>query len=201
MTPRRQPLTMLQEGPTARRAMAAMWPAWRWHQVVTPHGGLALRPSTDGVALPPALGAQIKAAFARGSGHGLLALGADHVGATLPPVLSYWRELGVRYVTALCALPGLGDNRPKPPVPLPADDALQHMAAGLVADARRGVSDGRSAGRPVASYRCRVQSGTGRGRAPCTGVPQGSTSAPGTAAREFCLADFAMTLPRHSGRT
>ena len=99
--------------------------------VVTPHGGLALRPSTDGVALPPALGPQLKAAFARGSGHGLLALGADHVGAALPPVLSYWRELGVRYVTALCALPGLGDSRPKPPVPLPADDALQHMAAGV----------------------------------------------------------------------
>ncbi|MFZ1104936.1 MAG: DEAD/DEAH box helicase, partial [Hyphomicrobiaceae bacterium] len=99
--------------------------------VLTPHGALALRPSDDGVALPRGLGAQLKAAFARGSGHGLLALGADHVGAALPPVLSYWRELGVRYVTALCALPGLGDGRAKPAVPLPADDALRHTAAGV----------------------------------------------------------------------
>ena len=99
--------------------------------VLTPHGAVALRPSNDGVALPPGLGAQLQAAFARGSGHGLLALGADHVGAALPPVLSYWRELGVRYVTALCALPGLGDGRAKPAVPLPADDALQRMAAGV----------------------------------------------------------------------
>jgi non-specific serine/threonine protein kinase len=103
--------------------------------VLTPHGALALRPSNDGVALPPGLGAQLQAAFARGSGHGLLALGADLVGAALPPVLSYWRELGVRYVTALCALPGLGDGRAtsavKSGVPLPADDALQRMAAGV----------------------------------------------------------------------
>ena len=99
--------------------------------VLTPHGALALRPSNDGVALPPGLGAQLQAAFARGSGHGLLALGADHLGAALPPVLSYWRELGVRYVTALCALPGLGDGRAKSAVPLPADDALQRMAVGV----------------------------------------------------------------------
>ena len=90
--------------------------------VLTPHGALALRPSNDGVDLPVGLGAQLQAVFARGSGHGLLALGADHVGAALPPVLSYWRELGVRYVTALCALPGLGDGRTKSAVPLPPDD-------------------------------------------------------------------------------
>jgi non-specific serine/threonine protein kinase len=99
--------------------------------VLTPHGTLALKPSNDGVALPRGLGAQLQAAFARGSGHGLLALGADHVGAALPPVLSYWRELGVRYVTALCALPGLGDGRAKSAVPLPADDTLQRMSAGV----------------------------------------------------------------------
>jgi hypothetical protein len=45
----------------------------------------------------------LAAAFERGSGHGLLLLGADEVGAALPPVLSYWREFGARYVTALCA--------------------------------------------------------------------------------------------------
>jgi non-specific serine/threonine protein kinase len=48
--------------------------------VLTPHGILALRFAGDGVALQPALGAQLSAAFARGSGHGLLSLGADQVG-------------------------------------------------------------------------------------------------------------------------
>jgi non-specific serine/threonine protein kinase len=99
--------------------------------VLTPHRILLLRPSKDGVALPAGLGAQLKTAFARGSGHGLLALGADHVGAVLPPVLSYWRELGARYVAALCALPGLGDGGAKPAVPLPAQEALARMAAGV----------------------------------------------------------------------
>ena len=60
--------------------------------MLTPQGALTLKPSNDGVALPPGLGAQLQAAFARGSGHGLMALGAEHVGAALPPVLSYWRE-------------------------------------------------------------------------------------------------------------
>jgi SNF2 Helicase protein len=98
---------------------------------LTPHGALLLRPSDDGAALPAGLGAQLQEAFARGSGHGLLALGADFVGAVLPPALSYWRELGARYVAVLCALPGLGDGGAKPAVPLPADEALQRMAAGV----------------------------------------------------------------------
>ena len=69
-------------------------------------------------------------AFARGSGHGLLVLGADEVGTTLPPTLSYWRKFGARYVTALCALPGIGE-RSKPPVPIPADGELDTMAAAV----------------------------------------------------------------------
>jgi superfamily II DNA or RNA helicase len=97
--------------------------------VLTPHGVLALRFAGDGVALQPALGAQLSAAFARGSGHGLLSLGADQVGTVLPPEFSYWRELGGRYVTALCALPDLGEGRAKPTVPAPANGALERMAA------------------------------------------------------------------------
>jgi hypothetical protein len=52
-------------------------------------------------------------------------------GRVLLPGLSYWRELRIRYVTALCALPGLGDGRDKSPVPLPANDGLQRMAKGV----------------------------------------------------------------------
>ncbi len=46
-------------------------------------------------------------------------------------MLSYWRELGARYVTALCALPGIGEGAAKPPVPVPADGELDKMAAAV----------------------------------------------------------------------
>jgi len=79
--------------------------------LLTPHGLLTLAPSPDAAeekpALEPARGARLEQAFARGAGHGLLCLGADEVGTTLPPTLSYWRKLGARYVTALCALPSI----------------------------------------------------------------------------------------------
>jgi superfamily II DNA or RNA helicase len=97
--------------------------------VLTPHGSLILRPTEEGQALAPDQVARIEKAFARGSGHGLLCLGADEVGTVLPPVLSYWRELGARYVTALCALPGIGEGGTKPPVPVPVDGQLDTMAA------------------------------------------------------------------------
>ncbi len=97
--------------------------------VLTPHGLLTLRQTGKALASESEQGLRLEKAFIRGSGHGLLRLGADEVGTALPPVLSYWRELGVRYVTALCALPGVGDGRTKPPVPIPADGELDKMAA------------------------------------------------------------------------
>src|ERR1017187_2975304 len=97
--------------------------------VLTPHGLLTLRKTGKALASESEQGLRLEKAFIRGSGHGLLRLGADEVATALPPVLSYWRELGVRYVTALCALPGVGDGRTKPPVPIPADGELDQMAA------------------------------------------------------------------------
>ena len=83
--------------------------------VLSPHGVLSLKPSHETMAALDSLRAgRLEQAFARGAGHGLLHLGANEVGTALPPVLSWWRELGTRYVTALCALPGLGDARRKP---------------------------------------------------------------------------------------
>jgi len=70
--------------------------------VLTPHGHLILSEDRDASALEPELARRLQNAFARGSGHGLLQLGASEVGVALPPVLSYWREFGARYVTALC---------------------------------------------------------------------------------------------------
>ncbi len=96
--------------------------------ILTPHGVLTLRPSGDAASLEPALASRLEKAFAKGPGHGLLCLGADEVGTVLPPVLSYWREFGGRYVTALCALPGIGEGHAKPPVPAPANSELEQIA-------------------------------------------------------------------------
>src|SRR5437868_4141212 len=100
--------------------------------VLSPHGVLSLKPSHETTAaLDPKRAGQLEQAFARGAGHGLLHLAANEVGTALPPVLSWWRELGTRYVTALCALPGLGDARHKPSIPSPSDDELDRLAAGV----------------------------------------------------------------------
>jgi hypothetical protein len=61
--------------------------------VLTPHGLLTLKPTGEAPALDPEQGSRLEKAFGRGAGHGLLWLGANEVGTTLPPVLSYWREL------------------------------------------------------------------------------------------------------------
>ena len=83
---------------------------------LSPHGVLSLKPSNEATAWDPARSARVLRAFERGAGHGLLCLGADEVGTSLPPGLAYWREFGVRYVTALCALPDVGEASTKPVV-------------------------------------------------------------------------------------
>jgi hypothetical protein len=90
----------------------------------------SLEAEGETLALEPERGLRLEQAFARGAGHGLVLLGADEVGTTLSPALSYWRKLGARYMTALCALPGIGE-RSKPPVPIPADGELDTMAAAV----------------------------------------------------------------------
>jgi hypothetical protein len=62
--------------------------------VPTPHGLLTLRQAGEALALEPERGTRLEKAFMRGSGHGLLCLGADEVGTALPPVLSYCGNLG-----------------------------------------------------------------------------------------------------------
>ena len=70
---------------------------------LTPHGRLVLSADADAPALPAALPERLVRAFERGAGHGLLLLGADEAGVALPPVASYWREFGGRYIGAVCA--------------------------------------------------------------------------------------------------
>jgi superfamily II DNA or RNA helicase len=98
---------------------------------VTPHGALTLRQTAAAPVLEPDKASRLAKAFERGSGHGLLWLGASEVGTVLPPAWSYWRAFGTRYMTALCALAEAGDGPTKPLVPVrpaPELDALAGAA-------------------------------------------------------------------------
>jgi len=81
---------------------------------LSPHGRLVLAHEEGAPSLEAGLARRLRDAFDRGPGHGLLQLGADEAGTSLPPVYSYWREFGARYVTALCTQP---DAEAPPPVP------------------------------------------------------------------------------------
>ena len=96
--------------------------------ILTPHGHLVLRQSSDAPALEPRLAQRLLDSFTRGSGHGLLQLGAGEVGSALPPVFSYWRELGARYVTLLCTIPDAGTFESKATVPVPPPAELDRLA-------------------------------------------------------------------------
>ncbi|MEO8661332.1 MAG: DEAD/DEAH box helicase [Bryobacteraceae bacterium] len=90
---------------------------------LTPHGRLALIHDAVAPALDNALTQRLTQAFERGPGHGLLLLGVSEAGTVLPPVLSYWREFAVRYVTSLCTQQDGGTHAAPP-----ADRELDHLA-------------------------------------------------------------------------
>jgi non-specific serine/threonine protein kinase len=97
--------------------------------ILTPHGRLLLEPADDASALPHDLSDRLQKAFARGSGHGLLQLGAAEVGRALPPVFGYWREFATRYVSAVCGQADAAASRLHDPIPPPADTELERLAA------------------------------------------------------------------------
>jgi non-specific serine/threonine protein kinase len=113
--------------------------------MMTPHGRLVLVDDGEGAPIAAELTARLHAAFADGSGAGLLAL-AGREAAVLPPAWAYWRELTTRHIAAVCARPpadagpGAGaaaddddDARDTPgaaaPVPPPPADDLAAIAA------------------------------------------------------------------------
>jgi len=69
---------------------------------LTPHGHLLLEEAEDVPDMDEAAAARLTGAFARGTGPGLLQLGAGEVAQVLPPALAWWRGYAARYVTALC---------------------------------------------------------------------------------------------------
>jgi hypothetical protein len=98
--------------------------------LLTPHGHLMVAQETAAPCLDAAVAGRLRRAFEHGSGHGLLQLGAEETGTALPPVYSYWREFGARYVTALCTQPDIEAQREKVRVPCPPDEELAWMVLG-----------------------------------------------------------------------
>src|SRR5215471_363697 len=92
---------------------------------LTPHGHLVLSPEDGVPGLDAATAGRLQRAFGRGAGHGLLQLGAEEIGTALPPVYSYWREFGARYVTALCTRPDVEARREEAYVLPPSGDDLE----------------------------------------------------------------------------
>src|SRR4029453_8759045 len=76
--------------------------------------------TTDGLSI--AARARVARAFARGSGHALLDLGATELDAPLTPPLAFLRDLGRAFVTRLCALPDLEKRREHLEVDCPEDE-------------------------------------------------------------------------------
>ena len=94
---------------------------------LTPHGRLTVVSMPDAPPLSFELAKQLVMDGALGSGQVLLGLGAEHVGAALPPVIAWWRDLAVRYLTALCTLPEVAEHLPGR-VPSPDAGELQALA-------------------------------------------------------------------------
>ena len=93
---------------------------------LTPRGQLLFTVVEDALHPSAALSRSLESAFARGSGHGLLELGAAEVGTALPGDFSYWREFAARFVTTICTHPDLDAHAP---IPAPALGELEVLAA------------------------------------------------------------------------
>ena len=69
---------------------------------LTPRGHLLLEEANDAPTLDDKVAARLASAFGRGTGYGLLQLGAGEIGQSLPPAFIWWRDFAVRYVEAVC---------------------------------------------------------------------------------------------------
>ncbi len=94
---------------------------------LTPHGHLVCETTGDAPGLDEAVAARLAGAFARGSGPGLLQLGAGEVGQALPPVFVWWRGFAARYVAALCMHEPGTETAVLPDVPAPTEADLASL--------------------------------------------------------------------------
>ena len=91
---------------------------------LSPHGVLKLRPQDDAATITSEFADRIGSAFSRGSGHGLLWLGANEVGTALPPPPLRPQSLAMN-----STVHAMAEGGAKPAVPPPSTTDLRHMAA------------------------------------------------------------------------
>ena len=108
---------------------------------LTPHGHLVLEQAQDTPGLDGAVAARLTPAFAKGSGPGLMQLGAGEVGQALPPVFVWWRAFAARYVAALCLHPPSPSTLPNIAAPDAAELASLVLAAPMMPGAEYLSSD------------------------------------------------------------
>jgi non-specific serine/threonine protein kinase len=99
---------------------------------LTPQGHLLPEAADDAPALGDDVAARLAEAFGRGTGYGLVRLGAGEVGQALPPVFVWWRDFAARYVGAVClhasgAAPDAPAAADVPAVPPPAEGELASL--------------------------------------------------------------------------
>jgi superfamily II DNA or RNA helicase len=120
--------------------------------VLTPHGRLIVERDEDAPALDAELAQRMEGAFTPGSGHGLLALGADEIGIALPPTFSFWREFAALYLTGVCTRPidAAEPHRAHPPTPpkseldqfvlaAPPMTGAEYLSAAVLSDLWQGL--------------------------------------------------------------
>src|SRR3954470_6886331 len=95
---------------------------------LTPRGHLLFVPAATEQDSATGPWHTLERAFERGSGHGLLALGAGEVGTMLPADFSYWRDVAARLITAVCTHP---DFQPRTAIPPPEPAELDELAAAV----------------------------------------------------------------------
>ena len=105
---------------------------------LTPHGHLVFENQDDAPEIDARISVRLTEAFARGTGPGLVRLGAGEVGQALPPVLVWWRAFAARYVGSLClhASGAEGDGLaalPDVPAPTEAERASLVLTAPVMA--------------------------------------------------------------------
>src|SRR6202521_3425711 len=107
---------------------------------LTPHGRLSAEDQDDGPEIDTAASIRLIAAFARGTGYGLVWLGAAEVGQALPPLFVWWRDFAALYVGSLCLhASGLeAEERVKLPI-IPAPTAAELSSLVLTAPIMAGA--------------------------------------------------------------
>jgi superfamily II DNA or RNA helicase len=109
-------------------------PAAHLRVAILPSGALLVEAaSADDTDPPDGLSVTVRtrvlAAFARGTGHGILDLGTTELDAPLSPPLAFLREIGRAFATRLRAAPDLEEKRAGVEVDCPPDERTRLAAA------------------------------------------------------------------------